>query len=105
MKAPIPLQISGQCCSPRQVFASARGLGLKDYGDCNGGIKAAQHGLPDGYLAIWIVSCRVRSMGEPTKERLLQLCEFVPDERDPKKLLSLTEEMNRLLEEKEEERI
>jgi hypothetical protein len=44
-------------------------------------------------------------MGEPTKEPLLQLCEVVPDEHDPQKLLSLTEEMNRLLEEKVEERL
>lgn len=36
------------------------------------------------------------------KERWLELCELAAKEQDPEKLLRLTEEINRLLAEKEE---
>jgi hypothetical protein len=41
-------------------------------------------------------------MDTTTKERWFQLCELAAKEQDPKKLLSLIEEINRLLEEKEQ---
>jgi hypothetical protein len=41
-------------------------------------------------------------MEEPTKERWLELCEAASHEHDPTKLLEMTEEINRLLEEKEQ---
>ena len=37
-----------------------------------------------------------------TKERWLQLCELAAKEQDPNKLLVLVDEINRLLEEKEQ---
>lgn len=41
-------------------------------------------------------------MQEPTKARWLELCEAATKEHDRQKLLQLTEEINRLLEEREE---
>jgi hypothetical protein len=40
---------------------------------------------------------------KPTKERWVELCEAAEKEHDSKKLLQLTEEINRLLGEKEEQ--
>jgi len=37
-----------------------------------------------------------------TKERWMELCKLAANEQDPKRLLSLVEEINRLLEEKEQ---
>jgi hypothetical protein len=37
-----------------------------------------------------------------TRERWMQLCEQAANEQDPEKLLQLVEEINRLLEEKEQ---
>jgi len=36
------------------------------------------------------------------KERWLELCELAANEQDPKKLMALVQEINRLLEEKEQ---
>ena len=41
-------------------------------------------------------------MEEPTKEKWLELCEAATSEHDLQKLLQLTEEINCLLEEKDE---
>ena len=41
-------------------------------------------------------------MDTPTKEARFQLCALAANERDPKKLLLLVQEINRLLEEKEQ---
>jgi recombinational DNA repair protein RecT len=41
-------------------------------------------------------------MQGPTKERWKELCKEAAIEQDPRKLLELTDEINRLLEEKEE---
>jgi hypothetical protein len=41
-------------------------------------------------------------MEEPTKEKWLELCEAATSEHDLQKLLQLTEEINSLLEEKDE---
>lgn len=41
-------------------------------------------------------------MEGPTKERWYQLCELATKEQDPDKLVALVEEINRLLEEKEQ---
>jgi hypothetical protein len=40
--------------------------------------------------------------GGSVKERWLEFCELAAKEQDPKKLLLLVEEINRLLEEKEQ---
>jgi hypothetical protein len=41
-------------------------------------------------------------MEEPTKEKWLELCEAATSEHDLQKLLQLTEEINSLLEKKDE---
>jgi hypothetical protein len=41
-------------------------------------------------------------MEDKAKERWMELCELAAQERDPAKLLALTEEIDRLLEEKQQ---
>src|SRR5215831_1394439 len=45
--------------------------------------------------------CRLVVMHEQSKERWMELCEQASKEQDPAKLLSLVEEINRLLEQRD----